>query len=95
MGIKAETTLAGTTFWAGWGCRKPVGYGLRLEEQTQDVNGASIYYPVQISNPLMGQLTIPSMYIFHPLTPPPHLPQSFTLSFEDMRQEIEDGLQWL
>ena len=43
MEIKTETTLAGTTFWAGWGRRKLVGYGLRLEEQTQDVNGAGIY----------------------------------------------------
>ena len=63
-----------------------VGYGLRLEEQTQDTNEVNAYYPVQTQNPLVGQLTIPSMYIFHPLSPPPHLPRSFILSFEDVRQ---------
>lgn len=51
--------------------------------------------PIILQNPLVGQLTIPSMYIFHPLVPPPHLPQSFILSFEDVRQAIEDGLEWL
>ena len=95
LGIKVQTSTTGITFWAGWGRRKLVGNGLHLEEQTQDANGVSAYYPVQTENPLMRQLTIPSMYIFHPLPSPPHLPQSFVLSFEDVRQAIEDGLQWL
>ena len=84
----------GETFWVGWGRRKSIGYGLRLEEQSEDAQGAAIYLPVysQGNNPLGGQLTIPTALIFQPLQPPVDVPSNLVLSFEDVRLAIVRAL---
>jgi hypothetical protein len=92
VGVKVD--LSQNTFWAGWGRRALIGYGLRLEEQTEDNNGVanflSVYpYPQQA---IVGQFTIPSTLIFHPLPLPPNIPAHLVINLEELRQQIELGI---
>jgi hypothetical protein len=82
------------TFWAGWGRRANAGYGLRLEEQTEDATGVSTFFSVAqpANGALPGQFTIPANYIFHPLPVPPALPQNLIIPFEEIREAVEYGL---
>ena len=92
LGIKVRWRDSGDDFWMGWGRRQAIGYGLKLEEQTEDVNGVATHFPVKLMVPLVGQLTIPSNYIFHPVTPSLTVPANFVLSFEEIRATIETGM---
>lgn len=92
LGIKVRLRNSGDDFWMGWGRRRAIGYGLKLEEQTEDANGVATYFPVKSMVPLVGQLTIPSSYIFSPVTPPLTVPANFVLSFEQIRATIEVGM---
>ena len=77
--------LRSNTFWMGWGRKSLAGYGMKLEEQTED----PIYPHPQI--PLLEELTIPSTLIFNPLPVPPTCPAEFVLAIESVRAAIEDG----
>src|SRR5437762_11246165 len=82
------------TFWDGWGRRAKEGYGLRLEEETEDATGVSTF--ILVAQPANGaqprQFTIPANYIFHPLPVPPALPQNLNIPFEEIREAVEYGL---
>jgi hypothetical protein len=92
LGINVRLRSSGDDFWMGWGRRRAIGYGLKLEEQTEDANGVATYLPVKLRSPLVGQLTIPSSSIFHPVTPPPTVSPSFVLGYEEIRATIEAGM---
>jgi hypothetical protein len=77
-------------FWLGWGRRRLVGWGLRMEEQTEDVNGITTFLPIRTQIPMIGGLRIPSDVIFSPLHPPADSPE-LVVAFEDVRQAISDG----
>ena len=81
-------------FWLGWGRRRAIGWGLRVEEQTEDANGDSIFLPIHTQIPLVGGLTIPSRAMFDPLQPPATSP-NLLLAFEDVRLAIADGLEYM
>ena len=87
----------GETFWVGWGRRKSIGYGLKLEEQAEDEYGVTAYLPVYSPGnvPLIGQLTIPTHLIFRPLPCPANAPPNLVLSFENVRLAIIEGLQYM
>lgn len=87
----------GETFWVGWGRRKSIGYGLKLEEQAEDGYGVATYLPVyrQGNVPLIGQLSIPTHLIFQPLPCPANVPPYLILSFENIRLAIAEGLQYM
>ena len=97
VGIKVDKTVIGReVFWAGWGRRKLVGKGLKLEEQTEDDDGSTIFLPVALPagvQGLLGNLEIPSQLIFEPKDVPATSPPTFTLPFEDIRQWVARGLR--
>jgi hypothetical protein len=93
--VKLNATQNGGGFWLGWGRRRVIGCGLRLEEQTEDLNGDTTFLPIQSQNPLPGGLTIPSTAIFGPLQPPATSPPNLWLAFEDVRLAISDGLEYM
>ena len=82
-------------FWLGWGRRRAIGWGLRLEEQPEDANGVVTFLPIHSQIPLAGGLTIPSQTIFAPLQSPATSPPNLSLAFEDVRQAISDGLEYM
>ena len=88
-GVKVKRTAAETFFWAGWGRRKEIGYGLFLMEQTEDKNNLATYFSTD--NALQGEFQIPSTLIFKPLPVPPNVPAHFGLLFEDLRDAILVG----
>lgn len=92
LGIKVRLKNSGDDFWMGWGRRRAIGYGLRLEQQTEDADGVTTYFPVKSQTPLVGQFSIPSASIFHPIALPPTVPANFVLSFEGIRATIEWGM---
>jgi hypothetical protein len=92
MGVKVRRRAAGTDFWAGWGRRKQIGYGLFLMEQTEDANGESTFLPVNA--PLLGALAVPSDLIFGSIPVPPGVPLNFVVPLEDIRTAINDGTEW-
>jgi len=99
LGLKIllSQTQGGETFWIGWGRRKVIGYGLKLEEQSEDENGIATFLPIysQGNVPLIGQLTIPTHLIFQPLQLPANAPPDFVLSFENVRQAIIAGFGYM
>jgi len=44
--IGLEIELQSSTFWMGWGRRSLAGYGMKLEEQTEDDQGVAAYFPI-------------------------------------------------
>jgi len=92
IGLKIE--LQSNKFWMGWGRRRLAGYGMKLEEQTEDDQGVAAYFPIyphpQI--PLLEEFTIPSTLIFNPLPVPPTCPAEFVLAIESVRAAIEEGI---
>ena len=90
MGLKID--INGREFWAAWGRRRLAGYGLRLEEQTEDVNGEAIFITVDPPAPLVGQFTIPGALIFHPLSVPAGLTPNLVIPLEAIRSQVEIGL---
>src|SRR5271156_1978557 len=74
MGLKID--MGNNTFWAGWGRRANAGFGLHLEQQTEDQNAMSTYSPVhpQPQAPIPGQFDIPSALIFGPVPIPANAP---------------------
>ena len=46
LGLKVRLSQVenGETFWIGWGRRKSIGYGLRLEEQSEDAQGTQLTF---------------------------------------------------
>ena len=83
------------TFWIGWGKRRSIGYGLKLEEQSEDEHGVATFLPVYTADNavLLGQVTIPTRLIFQPLPCPANAPEDLVLSFEDVRLAIIAGLE--
>jgi len=71
-----------------------IGYGLKLEEQSEDEHGVAMFLPVYtLDNAvLLGQVTIPTRLIFQPLPCPANAPEDLVLSFEDVRLAIIAGL---
>lgn len=97
VGIKIDKTVAGgECFWIGWARRKLAGWGLKLEQQSEDGMGQaaflSVNLPVGVQN-LMGQIQIPSRLIFEPNPIPAAAPPNFVLPFEIVRTWIERGLR--
>jgi hypothetical protein len=88
-GVKVQRNAVGTSFWAGWGRRKGIGYGLFLAEQTGDENNLASYFST--GHGLQGGFQIPSTLIFNPLPVPPDGPAHFHLLFEDLGDAIIDG----
>ena len=99
LGLKVHLSKVqhGETFWIGWGRRRSIGYGLKLEEQSEDEDGVATFLPVYTSDNvrLLGQVTIPTQLIFQPVPCPPNAPANLVLSFEDVRLAIIDGLELL
>lgn len=99
LGLKVclSPVQGGETFWIGWGRRKNMGYGLKLEEQSEDEHGMASYLPVygQDNVVLIGQLTIPTRLIFQPLQRPADVPLNLVISFENVRQAIIEGLEYM
>ena len=97
VGIKIDKTVAGgEVFWVGWGRRKLVGTGLKLEQQSEDGMGQVAFLPVNLPvgvQNLMGQIRIPSRLIFEPNQVPLAAPPDFVLPFEIVRTWIERGLR--
>jgi hypothetical protein len=93
--VKLNANHDSGDFWLGWGRRRAIGSGLRLEEQTEDVNDVATFFPIHIQNPLPGGLTIPSQAIFAPIQSPPTSPPNLFLSSEDVRLTISDGLEYM
>lgn len=97
VGIKIDkTVVGGEVFWIGWGRRKLVGVGLKLEQQSEDGMGQVAFLPVNLPvgvQNLMGQIQIPSRLIFEPNPIPAAAPANFTLPFELVRTWIEKGLR--
>jgi hypothetical protein len=84
--VKLNATQNSGSFSLGWGRRtRAIGWGLRLEEQTENLNGVTTFLPIHSQIPLHGSLTIPSTVIFGPLQPPATCPPNLWLAFEDVR----------
>jgi hypothetical protein len=96
LGLKVRLSEVqhGETFWIGWGRRRSIGYGLKLEEQSEDEHGAATFLPVFTPGDvtLPGQVAIPTGLIFQPLPCPANAPVDLVFSFEDVRLTIIDGL---
>lgn len=95
--VKLSSRRGDETFWCGWGRRKAIGYGLKLEEQTEDDAGMATFLPVHLDENaiLNGALTIPSDLIFYPLPPPADATEALLIPFEDVRKWIIAGLEFL
>lgn len=95
--VRLSQVQRGETFWIGWGRRRGIGYGLKLEEQSEDESGVATFLPVytQGNVPLLGQLTIPTQLIFQPLQCPANIPANLVLLFEDVRLAIIEGLEYM
>ena len=89
IGIKIDQTS--NTFWAGWGRRALVGYGLRLEQQTEDEAGNSSFQPIYpwLATNLVGQFSIPSDLILYPNPVPANIPGNLVITLEEIRSSIE------
>ena len=92
--VKLNANQSSGDFWLGWGRRRAIGWGLRLEEQTEDANGVTTFLPIHTQNPLTRGLTIPSQAIFAPLQPPADSPD-LLLAFEDVRLAVSDALAFM
>jgi hypothetical protein len=95
VGIKIDRSVAGNEhFWVGWGRRKLLGTGLRLEQRTEDRDGQSTFLPVHLpaGNNLMGQIEIPSTLVFQPKQVPAAIPPTFVVTLESVRGWIIRGL---
>jgi hypothetical protein len=82
------------TFWAGWGVRVAYGIGMVIRGTTTDANGNDAVLPVELpvnATPLLGQSSIPSVYIYHPHIVPPAVSQFLIIPFEEVRFVIEEG----
>jgi hypothetical protein len=99
IGLKVRLSLVehGESFWIGWGRRKTIGFGLKLEEQSEDEEGITAFLPVytQGNAPMAGQLTIPSRLIFAPLQPPATVGPNFVIPYESVRLAIMRGLSYM
>ena len=97
INVKVCSRRGQETFWCGWGRRKAIGYGLKLEEQTEDDAGMAAFLPVHLNRnaTLNGYLTIPSNLIFPSLSPPTDATETLLISYEDMRKWIVEGLKFL
>ncbi len=95
--IRLSRVANGETFWFGWGRRKIKGFGLKLEEETEDDQGFSCYLPVhtQANAPLVGQVSIPSRLMFNPLPPPAGIGATFVIPFESVRLALLTGLSFM
>src|SRR5271154_5896410 len=92
VGVKVD--IANNAFWAGWGRRANNGFGLRLEEQTEDNNGVTAFLPLNPPSLIPGQFTIPSTLVFGPVPLPQNAPINFVIPLEQIRSEME-GCQLL
>jgi hypothetical protein len=91
VGVKID--IANNVFWAGWGRRANHGIGLRLEQQTEDKNGVSAFLAVNASAPIPGEFTISSaLRVFGGVGLPQHAPVNFVIPLEEIRKEIEEGI---
>ena len=99
IGLKARLSLVqnGESFWIGWGRRKTIGFGLKLEEQSEDEEGVTAFLPVytQGNAPMTGQLTIPSRLIFNPVQPPATVGANLITPYESVRLAIIQGLSYM
>ena len=86
FGVKVD--IANNVFWAGWGGRANHGFGLRLEQPTEDHNGVSAFLPVNPPAPILGQFTIPSALVFRPVALPQNAPVNFVIPLEQIRSAI-------
>ena len=93
--VKLNANQDSGDFWLGWGRRREIGWGLKLDEQTEDANGVATFLPIHSQNALTGGLTIPSQAIFAPLLPPATSPPNLLLAFEDVRLAISDALKYM
>lgn len=89
--IKLNADQTAGSFWMGWGKRRTIGWGLRLVEQSEDVNRAATFLPVRSQVPLNGGLAIPTDQIFAPSQPRVNCP-NLHISFEEVREAILEGL---
>ena len=85
------------SFWIGWGRRKTIGFGLKLEDQSKDEEGITAFLPVytQGNAPMAEQLTIPSRLIFALLQPPATVGPNFVIPYESVRLAIMRGLSYM
>jgi hypothetical protein len=92
--IRLSSVANGETFWFGWGRRRTIGFGLKLEEQTEDAEGFTCYLPVHTpaNAPLVGQVSIPSRLVFNPLPRPANIGDNFVIPFESVRLAVLIGL---
>jgi hypothetical protein len=90
FGVKID--IANNVFWAGWGRRANRGFGLHLEQQTEDKNGVTAFLAVTEPAPIPGEFTISSALVFGGVGLPQDAPSNFVIPLEEIRKEIEEGI---
>ena len=95
--IRVKLDLQHNIFWVGWGRRTNIGYGLRLEQQTEDEAGNATFVPVYpYPGPnLTGQISIPSALILHPNPVPAGVPDYLVITLDQIRSWIEEGIDMM
>ena len=90
VGVKID--IANNVFWAGWGRRASQGFGLRLEQQTEDKKSVTAFLAVNAPAPIPGEFTISSALVFGGVGLPENAPVNFVIPLEKIRKEIEEGI---
>jgi hypothetical protein len=92
-GVKLDITTPGEfCFWSGWGTRSLSGAGLRLEQQSEDEDGSSTFFPLHTDVAISQTFQILANLFYHPLPVPAGRPRYFVVDLENLRESLEYGV---